>query len=62
MLTYCNVGRHGTFRASKREFEIVSTTSATSTIRYRYERTTIEVQDAELRDLADDGWSDEAPK
>ena len=70
MLTTCTIDHRGTFRASTREFVIVDHTNITvdsitrslSKIRYRYERTTVEIADAELRELADDGWADEAGK
>lgn len=49
----CSIGTKGRLKASGREFEIVATTSTTSTIRFRFERETFEIKDEELRALAE---------
>lgn len=48
----CSTGKKGRLKASNIEFEIVATTSTTSTIRYRGTRTQVEVEDEQLRKLA----------
>jgi hypothetical protein len=53
MMQSCAMGQKGRFKISGLEFEIVATTSSTSTIRFRYERQVYEVADGDLRTAAD---------
>ena len=46
-------GTKGRFKASGREFKVVATTSSSSTIRFRFERQTFEIADAELDKTAE---------
>jgi hypothetical protein len=48
----CSKGRRGRLKASKLEFEIVDTTSVSSTIRLEPWRTCVEVKDEELKQIA----------
>jgi hypothetical protein len=49
----CSKGNKGKFIASGKEFEIVDITSSTSTIRFRYEKTTYELKDEDLKSQAE---------
>ena len=48
----CAKGNRGQLKASKLEFEIVDTTSVTSTIRIKPWNTKVEVADSDLRQIA----------
>jgi hypothetical protein len=48
----CSKGRRGRLKASRLEFEIVETTSSTSTIQLKPWRICVEVKDEELRQIA----------
>jgi hypothetical protein len=50
----CQSGRKGRFKRSKKEFEIVSTTTSTSTIRFHWEKELYELPDTELREAAEE--------
>lgn len=52
MMLTLTTGSKGKLKASGREFEIVATTSLTSTIRFRGEREEYEINDEDLRAVA----------